>query len=320
MKIKYTCKLCNKEFESVRNFVRHLKVHKISSREYYDTFLKQDNEGICQVCGKPTKFFKFAIGYRKTCSDNCYRQLCVKNWHKTMNEKYNGGYYAGTIECQNRMKETCKEKYGCEYVWQSDEIKEKRKNSMLERYGVEHTMQNEEFKTIAKQHREETNLEKYGVKHNWASEELREKGQYKTCEEKYGYKYTGQIPEIQRKMKCNYHAPNGKIYDSSWEYLFEQYLIKNNISYIYQSDLTLTWTDVDGKEHKYIPDFLILNDKKELIEIKGDQFFDNTGTFINPYDKSEKGYANAKLKWECMMNAGVKVYTSKELKNLGIII
>lgn len=367
MKIKYTCKLCNKEFESIRNFVRHLKIHKMSSKEYYDNFLKQDNEGICQICGKPTKFFKFAIGYRKTCSDNCYRQLSVKNWRKTMNEKYNGGYYAGTTECQNRMKETCKEKYGCEYVWQSDEIKEKRKNSMLERYGVEHTMQNEEFKTIAKQHREKTNLEKYGVKHNWASEELREKGQYKTCKEKYGCKYAiqnlefkekfkqtclnkygvdnytkteeyiektkqtnlekygfewvQQSPEIHKKqMYGKYHAPNGKIYDSSWEYLFEQYLIKNNISYIYQSNLTLTWTDVDGKEHKYIPDFLILNDKKELIEIKGDQFFDNTGTFINPYDKSEKGYANAKLKWECMMNAGVKVYTSKELKNLGIIL
>ena len=128
MKIKYTCKLCNKEFESIRNFVRHLKIHKMSSKEYYDKFLKQDNDGICQICGKPTEFFKFANGYRKTCSDNCYRQLCVKNWRKTMNEKYNGGYYAGTIECQNRMKETCKEKYGCEYVWQSDEIKEKRKN------------------------------------------------------------------------------------------------------------------------------------------------------------------------------------------------
>lgn len=33
---------------------------------------------------------------------------------------------------------------------------------------------------------EETCLAKYGVKHNWASKELREKGQYKTCLEKYG--------------------------------------------------------------------------------------------------------------------------------------
>lgn len=320
MKIKYICKLCGNNFEGTRNFVGHLKNHKISSREYYDTFLKKENDGICQVCGKPTEFFKFTNGYRKTCSDNCYRQLGVKNWRKTMNEKYNGGYYAGTDEYKEKRKNTCLKLYNCESSWQSKEVKEKRKTSMLERYGVEHTMQNEEFKAIAKKHREETNLEKYGVKHNWASEELREKGQYKTCEEKYGYKYTAQIPEIQRKMKCNYHAPNGKIYDSSWEYLFEQYLIENNISYIYQSDLTLTWIDVDGKEHKYIPDFLILNDKKELIEIKGDQFFDNTGTFINPYDKSEKGYANAKLKWECMMNAGVKVYTSKELKDLGITV
>lgn len=320
MKIKYICKLCNKEFIGGQSFTSHLKIHKYTSKQYYDEFLKTQNDGICQVCGKPTKFFKFANGYRKTCSNECYRLLGVKNWRKSMNEKYDGGYYSGTEEYRQKRKNDCLEKYGCEYYWQAKEIKEKRRNSMLERYSVEHTMQNEEFKSVAKKHREETNLERYGVKHNWASEELREQGQYKTCLEKYGYMYTGQIPEIQRKMKCKYHAPNGKIYDSSWEYLFEQYLIENNISYIYQSDLTLSWTDIDGKEHKYIPDFLLINDKQELIEIKGDQFFDENGNFINPYDKSEKGYANAQLKWECMMNAGVKVYTSKELKELGIKI
>ena len=40
---------------------------------------------------------------------------------------------------------------------------------------------------------------------------------------------------------------------------------------------------------------------------------------IDPYNKTEKGYANARLKWECMQKAGVKVYTSKELKELGIL-
>lgn len=95
MKIKYICKLCNKEFDGTRNFTGHLKLHKISSREYYDKFLKKPDDGICQVCGKPTVFFKFANGYRKTCSDECYRQLSVKNWRKTMNDKYDGGYYSG---------------------------------------------------------------------------------------------------------------------------------------------------------------------------------------------------------------------------------
>lgn len=367
MKIKYICKLYNKEFIGGQSFTSHLKIHKYTSKQYYDEFLKTQNDGICQVCGKPTKFFKFANGYRKTCSDECYRRLSVKSWRKTMNDKYNGGYYSGTDEYREKRKLDCLEKYNCEYYWQAKEIKEKRKESMLERYNVEHTMQKEEFKLLAKEHREETNLERYGVKHNWSSEELREQGQYKTCMEKYGYKYpcqnpvfkekykqtclnkygvdnyaktqeyiektkqtnlekygfewTQQSPEIHKKqMYGKYHAPNGKIYDSSWEYLFEQYLIENNIPYIYQSDLTLSWTDIDGKEHKYIPDFLLINDKPELIEIKGDQFFDENGNFINPYDKSEKGYANAQLKWECMMNAGVKVYTSKELKNLDIKI
>ena len=69
----------------------------------------------------------------------------------------------------------------------------------------------------------------------------------------------------------------------------------------------------------HIPDFL-LTENKEFIEIKGDHFFDKDNNFINPYDKSEKGYANAKLKYECMINAGVKIYTSKELINLGINI
>ena len=365
MKIKYICKLCNKEFIGGQSFTSHLKIHKYTSKQYYDEFLKTKNDGICQVCGKPTVFFKFANGYRKTCSDECYRQLSVKNWRKTMNDKYDGGYYSGTDEYREKRKLDCLEKYNCEYYWQAKEIKEKRRTSMLERYGVEHTMQNDEFKSIAKEHREETNLERYGVKHNWASEELREQGQYKTCLEKYGVKHPiqnnvikeqtqqtclkrygvfnyaktkeylektietnrqkygvdwpQQNPEIHKKsLFGKYHAPNGKVYDSSWEYLFEQYLIEKKIPYVYQADLTLVWTDVDGKEHRYIPDFSITTDKQELIEIKGDHFIEN-GVLIDPYNKTEKGYANARLKWECMQKAGVKVYTSKELKELGIL-
>lgn len=365
MKIKYICKLCNKEFDGGRSFTSHLRLHNYTSKQYYDEFIKTENDGICQVCGKPTEFFKFVSGYRKTCSDNCRRQLSVTNWRKTMNEKYNGGYYSGTEEYRQKRLNDCLEKFGCEYYWQAEEIKEKRKTGMLERYGVEHIMQNLELKTIAKEHRENTNIERYGVKHNWSSEELREQGQYKTCLEKYGVKYpvqndiikrqmqqtclkqygvsnfaktqeyiektketnrqkygvdwVQQSPEIHKKqMYGKYHAPNGKIYDSSWEYLFEQYLIEKKIPYIYQADLTLVWTDIDGKEHRYIPDFSIITDKQELIEIKGDHFIEN-GVLIDPYNKTEKGYANARLKWECMMNAGVKIYTSKELTELGIL-
>ena len=164
------------------------------------------------------------------------------------------------------------------------------------------------------------NLQKYGVENIAASEHVKEKIKNYFIK-KYNVENPSQVIEIRKKQIKKFFAPNGKYYDSSWEYLFEQYLIENNIQYTYQSKTTFKWIDIDGKEHKYIPDFSILiDDKEEFIEIKGDHFFDENGNYINPYDKSEKGYANAKLKWECMMKASVKIYKLKDLINLGIKI
>lgn len=163
------------------------------------------------------------------------------------------------------------------------------------------------------------NLQKYGVEFAIQRTEVKEKAK-NTLLQNYGVENPSQHSEIHKKQLYNkFKGPNNNWYDSRWEYLFEQYLIKNNIPYIYQSNITFRWIDIDGKEHVYIPDFL-LTENKEFIEIKGDHFFDKDNNFINPYDKSEKGYANAKLKYECMINAGVKIYTSKELISLGINI
>lgn len=161
------------------------------------------------------------------------------------------------------------------------------------------------------------NLQKYGVESTMQITEVKEKAK-NTLLQNYGVENPSQHSEIHKKQLYNkFKGPNNNWYDSRWEYLFEQYLIENNIPYIYQSNITFRWIDIDGKEHIYIPDFL-LTENKEFIEIKGDHFFDKDNNFINPYDKSEKGYANAKLKYDCMVNAGVKIYTSKELINLGI--
>ena len=43
MKIKYICKLCNKEFIGGQSFTSHLKIHKYTSKQYYDEFLKTQN-------------------------------------------------------------------------------------------------------------------------------------------------------------------------------------------------------------------------------------------------------------------------------------
>ena len=66
------CKICGREFENGNYLSAHLKFEEhISGQEYYDTYLKNDNEGICLVCGKPTKYINFTRGYQKCCSQEC---------------------------------------------------------------------------------------------------------------------------------------------------------------------------------------------------------------------------------------------------------
>ena len=64
------CKICGLEYASKRKLSRHVnKAHKLTMKNYYDQFYKQDGEGYCKVCGKPTKFGGFR--YKKTCSQKC---------------------------------------------------------------------------------------------------------------------------------------------------------------------------------------------------------------------------------------------------------
>ena len=169
------CKICKEEFKNFRSLTWHLKKdHEIDQKSYYDKYLKIENDGICKNCGRATEFRRLDQGYGKYCCSDCQRIGGVKAWRKTMNEKYDGGYFVGSQEGRKIMKERSLEHYGTEYIWQAEEVKNKRSETMLKNHGVEHTMQNSEFKKIAKEHRESTNLKRYSVKHNWASKTLRE--------------------------------------------------------------------------------------------------------------------------------------------------
>lgn len=66
------CNICNKEFKNRRAIATHIKqIHGLTTHEYYDLFLKKDKEGICEVCGKPTRFKDFSAGYAQFCSTTC---------------------------------------------------------------------------------------------------------------------------------------------------------------------------------------------------------------------------------------------------------
>jgi hypothetical protein len=64
------CKICNINLP-VHKFINHpLVAHKITIKDYYDKYLKKENEGIC-CCGKQTVFWGLTNGYRQFCSVKC---------------------------------------------------------------------------------------------------------------------------------------------------------------------------------------------------------------------------------------------------------
>lgn len=182
---------------------------------------------------------------------------------------------------------TCLEKFGVKFPAQNKEVLEKMKQTTQKLYNREYYTQTDEFKNKIREFWE-----------NLTEEEL---------------------VSIVKSRKHKYKAPNGKTYDSSWEYKFELYLVEHKINYEYQSTTTFKWIDYNGKERTYIPDFkLITENNEELVEIKGDYFFDKDGNFFDPYNKTEEGYYNAKRKYECMIKNGVKILLSSDLVKLGI--
>ena len=100
MKLKYICKICDKEISS-HGLGMHIKWHNLTKKEYYDKFLKKENEGICLRCGKETNFINIHSGYFKYCSCECS---------------------ANSIEKQNSIKQTCLIKYGKTYNCVADKL------------------------------------------------------------------------------------------------------------------------------------------------------------------------------------------------------
>ena len=61
------CMVCNKQFKDISGLSNHIKCHKLTKKDYYDKYYKQDNEGICKYCGSETRFKTILDGYNLVC-------------------------------------------------------------------------------------------------------------------------------------------------------------------------------------------------------------------------------------------------------------
>lgn len=124
------CEICNKEFSHLGNHLRYH--HNITSQEYYDKYLKTtETEGLCNICGKPTKFLGLSKGYRDTCSSSCGSKQGLILTKQIKLEKYNDENYNN----REKAKNTCIEQWGVENPSQVSEIQEKIQTTRSNRYG-----------------------------------------------------------------------------------------------------------------------------------------------------------------------------------------
>jgi len=311
-------------------------------------FLGKINYGYNKFCCKEC----YKLYMSKTNSSETYKQKVRKTLKEKYGEDVENAFQLKIVK--EKIENTCLQKFGVKYATQSDKMKENSKKTKLEKYNNEnYTNREKALKTCEEKYGNKywnnseqnkiTCFEKYGETNPMKVQEIKENFFKKYKEKtgydtpfnnpkviekrkenyynKTGYYYNSQNPEVHKKqMCCRYTAPNGKNYDSSWEYKFEQYLIESKIQYEYQPNITFKWIDFEGIERTYLPDFKLIypDGKVEIVEIKGDQFFDKENNYIDPHDKTEIGLFNAKQKYNCMIDNGIKILRRTDLKLLGI--
>lgn len=262
----YICEICKKEYSKPKSFSSHLRKHKISLKDYYDKWLKTEDDGICknEKCNKETKFSgRLKTGYYKYCSTTC----CNKAEDSINGKKIKLNNHIVSQETREKIK---KSRIGVKF---SDITKQKLREK---RKGKKPNL-GKKFSNITK---EKMSLSRTGEKNSF-----------------FGKKHNNETIEILRsKIKDKWNDPNSKL--NSAEYKEKQSVLskekwKNevflekirksiclkpnrpenflinlfyemNLSYEYTGDFSF-W--IGGKN----PDFVDKN-KKKIIEFFGSYF------------------------------------------------
>jgi len=128
--MKIECGICKEKFDNLRKLSKHIRDnHPISIKEYYDTYCKKNNDGICIMCGKYTKWRSIGEGYMLTCGHKCgckYHRNNLKNNLNKMNLFVNKVKENQTRIWQNREINGNKNK-----IFKKISIKNKSNNSKM---------------------------------------------------------------------------------------------------------------------------------------------------------------------------------------------
>jgi len=169
----FVCEECEKIYVKKENLSRHIRLIHNGQKQYYDKWLKENDEGSCKICSKETEFTGFKKQYKNCCSDKCSYKYTQQEVEKSLLLKYNVKNHFQRKEVQEKSKQTKLEKYENEnynnpeknketnlknhngiHSASTKECIEKVKQTKLKKYDDENFNNREKAK--------QTNLERYG--------------------------------------------------------------------------------------------------------------------------------------------------------------
>jgi len=199
----FICEECGKICKNLLGLTTHLRYHH-NKKEYYEKWLKEENEEFCAYCGKELQYDGL-YPRAKYCNQKCMsNSIVIKQKIKnTKLERYGDESYHN----MEKSKQTKLERYGNEHYFN----RKKSKQTKLERYGDENYSNTKKSKqTKLERYGDEgyhniekmkqTNLDKHGVEYSFIRDEFKELAK-QTCLTNYGVEYPSQSNEIQEKIK-----------------------------------------------------------------------------------------------------------------------
>ena len=289
-------------------------------------------EKVCPNCGKAA--YPDLNKFRQKCRENkllCQKCACnqydqserVAHQKQTLLNKYGVDNVSKIPEVKEKKKQTCEQKYGSSYTFNAIKVKNKIKETLLNKYNTENLADISRAKK--KKNHYDTFLNRctknnidWLDKENYLGSSRTEEGKYikfkflcKTC----GLEYLGSFSkgDITKCPKCfpsRHYFYDFCYFDSSWELAFYVWH-KDNGYNILRNTKALIYSDEQGKQHKYYPDFIIDN---QYIEIKGDHLLGTNGLSSKVYTNSADTEIKNKAKFQCMIQNNVKVYSYKDIK------
>jgi len=141
----FVCEECKHACGNKASLSKHvIKYH--NQKLYYDKWLKDDEEGVCKICGNYTEFVGFARnnGYKPYCSKKCIDKGRYLGTCKGIEKLFGVKNQFQREDVKENIKKICLQKYNVEYYTQTEKAKESQKQTFLRNYGVEHNMQNKD--------------------------------------------------------------------------------------------------------------------------------------------------------------------------------